>query len=1374
MQCYTELIPPSGVTAALSLPFTSSGASNLVVARTSLLQIFRVEYVNNGQDAKLILIAEYNLAGTVTSLGRVKPQSSKSGGNAVLIALRDAKLSLIEWDPALHSIATTSIHYYEQDDLQAAPWQPELSDCFSRLTIDPSSRCAAFNFGVNHLAIIPLSHTSDDLAMEGDFDTAENGDATNGQSPTKTSGGPGGSHDVSNHPSFVLPTTALDPGLLHPVDIAFLYEYRDPTIGILYSTAARSSNMAPERKDVTIYAVYALDLEQKASTSLQSVQRLPNDLYRIIPLPLPVGGALLVGSNELIHIDQGGKSSAIALNEFARECSAFSMADHSESRVKLEGCQIERLSNVNGDMLIILQSGETAILSFRMDGRSLSGMSLRRTNEGSSAEFSLGAATCTAHLDQGYVFVGSEELDSMVLAAGKRPIQLKRMTSRAQLHANGTGMDQDDENDQSEDDDDDLYGGNLHGLDGGATGEAGASSTDHLRVTDRLPSIAPISDLAFGGLGKRKREDLLGLESYDRDEVELTIAYGRGRSGGVAFVSRRLEPNIVKRIKVNDMTGIWCFSSMATPPNEVWGERNALVDDLVIVSQTMDDGVGKSSLLLLIDGEFQPRGASEFDGSAGPTIGVGKLEGTNHTVQALPTEIRVYDADFGLSQIFPIVDEDEGQVAKVVRCSFAGPYVVALKDDGKVTLLKADKAGELDEVELPSHLSSKWIVSITLYEDYTDFFQTSRFYPDSSSRHLLSILTSEGHFNLLSLPKMTFEVFQCESLPYLPTFLVQDLQIPKHWRNQDEIAEILLADLGDQTERRPYLLVRNTTGDIILYEPFAVPDVTGSFKFKKVATETIANFEDQYNPEGESLLRPPMQAISNTLGYAWVFVPGSTSAVVLRHASTAPRVYELKSQGIRSICNVRSNEPTDRFILVGENDEVCFAEFPSNCVIGLSSWSIKRIPLGQDVASVSYFMPTDSYILGTNYTADFQLPQDDEWHPDWRNEGTNFLPTALQSSLKLFSPSTHSVISQYYFDVSERILCVKCLNLEISEETHERKDLIVVGTAIVKGENVTTRGNLYIFDVVDVVPEPDVPETDLKLKMIAKEDVRGAVSAISDVGSQGFVLAAQGQKCMVRGLKEDMSILPVAFLDMRYYVQVAKELHGTGLCILGDAFSGLWLVGYAEEPYKLQILGRDFENPEVIAAEFLPDGKSLYIISSDVDGQLRVLQYDPEDPKTERGSSLLLRSTFNIGASPTTMTLMPQKTVASARRSSNASADTTNDSQTNSQQQILITTQSGSLCMLTPVPEATYRRLSTLQNILLTTLDFQPCSLNPRAYRQVETDGIGGRGIIDGNLVRRWWEMSTQQRAASADKAGGSIWEVRGDLELIKGGDLAL
>ena len=49
-----------------------------------------------------------------------------------------------------------------------------------------------------------------------------------------------------------------------------------------------------------------------------------------------------------------------------------------------------------------------------------------------------------------------------------------------------------------------------------------------------------------------------------------------------------------------------------------------------------------------------------------------------------------------------------------------------------------------------------------------------------------------------------------------------------------------------------------------------------------------------------------------------------------------------------------------------------------------------------------------------------------------------------------------------------------------------------------------------------------------------------------------------------------------------------------------------------EEPYKLQVLGRDLDNMEVMAADFLPMNKQLYIVSADGDCDLHVFQYDPE------------------------------------------------------------------------------------------------------------------------------------------------------------------
>lgn len=156
MQCYTELTPPTAVTHSLSLPFLSPSANNLIVAKTNLLQIFSLKSViatttnevqsssfANGVDAsktapattrvdrlhttKLVLVAQHELSGTITSLARVRILRSKSGGEALLVALRDAKLSLVEWDPERYSISNISIHYYEREDILSSPWEPDLS-----------------------------------------------------------------------------------------------------------------------------------------------------------------------------------------------------------------------------------------------------------------------------------------------------------------------------------------------------------------------------------------------------------------------------------------------------------------------------------------------------------------------------------------------------------------------------------------------------------------------------------------------------------------------------------------------------------------------------------------------------------------------------------------------------------------------------------------------------------------------------------------------------------------------------------------------------------------------------------------------------------------------------------------------------------------------------------------------------------------------------------------------------------------------------------------------------------------------------------------------------------------------------------------------
>jgi cleavage and polyadenylation specificity factor subunit 1 len=87
---------------------------------------------------------------------------------------------------------------------------------------------------------------------------------------------------------------------------------------------------------------------------------------------------------------------------------------------------------------------------------------------------------------------------------------------------------------------------------------------------------------------------------------------------------------------------------------------------------------------------------------------------------------------------------------------------------------------------------------------------------------------------------------------------------------------------------------------------------------------------------------------------------------------------------------------------------------------------------------------------------------------------------------------------------------------------------------------------------------------------------------------------------------------------------------------------------------------------------------------------------------------------------------------------------------------------------VTPLSEHQYRRLTALQTFLTNQLD-NACGLNPKSYRLVETETMrfGSRGVLDGTLLGRWCELSSQRRAEALAKVGVDEWVVRGDLEVL-------
>lgn len=393
--------------------------------------------------------------------------------------------------------------------------------------------------------------------------------------------------------------------------------------------------------------------------------------------------------------------------------------------------------------------------------------------------------------------------------------------------------------------------------------------------------------------------------------------------------------------------------------------------------------------------------------------------------------------------------------------------------------------------------------------------------------------------------------------------------------------------------------------------------ISKTLHFQKVHNPYLAKNPEESAEElevsGTNERNCPMRVLPDLGGLSTVFMPGSSPSFIFKSSATTPKVIGLRGAGVQGLSNFHTEGCDRGFIYLDMKGIARVSQLPADTNVTDLGFTLRRIDIGEEISGVAYHAPSNSYVITTSVLEEFELPKDDDFHKDWQKEDISLKPLVERGFIKMISPTNWTITDTIELEPHEVAMCTKTLLLEVSEDSHERKPLITIGTAISNGEDLAVRGCVRVYDIVTVVPELGRPETNKKLKLVAKEDIpRGAVTGLSEIGTQGFMIVAQGQKCMVRGLKEDGTLLPVAFMDMNTYVTSVKELPGTGLCVLSDALKGVWLAGYLEEPYKMILFGKQTHRMEVVIADLVPIGKELYIIVADLNCNLHVLQFDPE------------------------------------------------------------------------------------------------------------------------------------------------------------------
>ncbi|CAK7226945.1 mRNA cleavage and polyadenylation factor subunit [Sporothrix curviconia] len=1498
MQCYTELTPPTGVTHSLTLALTSARSSNLVVAKSSLLQVFTTKTVaadldaaadasstkqapyaagvnsnsnsnsnahnyegNDGLDSsflggdsallrsdrgvltKLVLVAEFTLAGTVTGLARIKIAGTKSGGDALLLAFKDARLSLVEWDPECNELSTISIHYYEQEELQGAPWAAPLGDYANFLIADPGSRCAALKFGARNLAILPFRQADEeDIDMDDDWDEELDGPRPAKDASAAVITGAGGAiEDTPFAPSFVLRLSNLDPALLHPVHLSFLHEYREPTFGILASSVTPSTVLG--RRDCLSYMVFTLDLQQKASTTILSVANLPQDLFRVFPVPSPIGGALLLGANELIHIDQSGRANGVAVNPFTKQSTSFGLADQSDLELRLEGCNIEVLSPETGELLLVLNDGKIAVVSLVVDGRVVSGVSIKPVSQEAGGGALLSGVACLSRVGRQALFAGSEDADSVVLGWSRKQSEATRRKPKASDELFDDDREDGEEMDDDEEDDDDLYGDGPSTIQLNASSTSGSSGKNSgdlsFRVHDSLVSIAPIRDMTFGKPPLTGEAAKHASQKKIRSDLSLVCAVGRGKAGALALLNREISPDPIGVFDFPEAHALWTVCASKPIPKTIQGEKGgatvgddyespAQYDKFMIVAKKDEEDAAETSDVYAVTGTgFEKLTGTEFEPAAGLTVQAGTMGKHKRIIQVLRSEVRCYDGDLGLSQILPMFDEDTGAEPKILSASIADPYLLVIRDDASAFVAEMNKDFELEEIERENEtlVSTKWATGCLYHDTQGMFSATPAETSDKTENTLMFLFSEAGQFHIYSLPSLK-QVYVADGLSYIPPLLSSDYTA-RRGTVKEELIELLVADLGDTVSKSPYLILRHANDDLTIYQPIRTASVSSSdelaksLRFSKIPNGAFAKASaaptpsnDKDSPEARSL---PLRAFENIGGYSTVVLPGASPSFVLKSAKSLPRVINLQGPAVRSFSSFHTEGCERGFIYVDAQGTSRVCSLPASTSYAELGVCVRKVPLHLDANTVAYHPPSEVYAVGVSTLEPFELPKDESHRSEWAKENVVFKPLVERGKLQLISPLSWSVIDTVEMEECEVIMCVKTLNLEVSESTNERKHLVTVGTAIVRGEDLAVRGRVYVYDVVTVVPEPGRPETNRKLKLVAKEDIpRGAVAALSEIGTQGLMLVAQGQKCLVRGLKEDGTLLPVAFMDMNCYVTSAKELPGTGLCVMADAFKGVWFTGYTEEPYRMILFGKSNTRLGAINVDLLPDGKDLFIVAADPEGNLHVLQFDPEHPKSLQGHLLLHRATFCTGAHFATSSILLPSTspndddaATTTNGHTNGHANGHNDDGDNMAidgsgngngngngegddddehqagnpppQHLLLASPTGVLASLAPLSESEYRRLSSLAGQLATSLT-HTAGLNPKGYRMaagaaedpaIEAPGVDaavGRSVVDGALLARWAELGSGRKGEIAGRVGfASALDVRAALEGVLG-----
>ncbi|KOC67340.1 Cleavage and polyadenylation specificity factor subunit 1 [Habropoda laboriosa] len=1316
--------PATGVEHAITCFFFNRSEKCLVVAGANIIRVFRLipdvditkkeKYTElRPPKMKLECLSQYTLHGNVMSMQAVTLVGSQR--DSLLLSFRDAKLSVVEYDQDTHDLRTVSLHYFEEEEIRDG-WTNHHHIPIVR--VDPEGRCAVMLIYGRKLVVLPFKK---DPSLD-DGDLLDNSKASSNKTPILS--------------SYMIVLKSLEEKMDNIIDLQFLHGYYEPTLLILYEPVRTFSGRIAVRQDTCAMVAISLNIQQRVHPIIWSVSNLPFDCYQAVPVKKPLGGTLIMAVNSLIY-----------LNVCMCEDNYLFLGSRLGNSLLLRFTEKEpeNLQNIN-DNEIILEENETE-------------------------------ETPAKKVKQDFIgdWMASDVLDI------KDPEELE------------------------------VYGSETH---------TSIQITSYIfEVCDSLLNIGPCGNISMGEPAFLSEEF---SHSQDPDvELVTTSGYGKNGALCVLQRSIRPQVVTTFELPgCEDMwTVIGTFNNEEQVRPEAEGSHAFLIlsqEDSTMILQTGQEinEVDQSG--------FSTQGSTVFAGNLGANryivqvtqMGVRLLQGIEQ-IQHMPIDLGCPIVHASCADPYVTLLSEDGQVMLLTLREGRGtarlhaqaanllfrPQIEALCAYRDVSGIFTTQLPENVEDEVPEeehNIEEPPIVGNIdneddlLYGDAPAFQMPAPSHTKSSEgtskrspwwqKHLqeikptywLLVYRDSGTLEIYSLPDLrlsylirNFGYGQYVLHDSMESTTLQTTPVNEIPNPEMQVREILMVALGHHGNR-PMLLVR-LDSELQIYQAYRYPKGHLKLRFKKLDHGIIpGHLRPKLRDEDMSTMNETrhcmMRYFSNIAGYNGVFICSDYPHWIFLTGRGELRTHPMGIDGpVTSFAPFNNINCPQGFLYFNRKEELRICVLPTHLSYD-APWPVRKVPLRCTPHFVTYHLESKTYCVITSIAEPLKSyyrfnGEDKEFTEEERPERFIY-PSQEQFSIVLFSPVSWETIpnTKIELDQWEHVTCLKNVSLAYEGTRSGLKGYIVLGTNYNYGEDITSRGRILIFDIIEVVPEPGQPLTKNRFKQIYAKEQKGPITAITQVS--GFLVSAVGQKIYIWQLK-DNDLVGVAFIDTQIYIH--QMLSIKSLILIADVYKSISLLRFQEEYRTLSLVSRDFRPAEVYTIEYLIDNTNLGFLVADGESNVALFMYQPESRESLGGQKLIRKADFHLGQKVNTFFRI-------RCRVSDPANDKKHFSGADKRHVTMYASLDGSLGYILPVPEKTYRRLLMLQNVLVTHI-CHIAGLNPKAYRtyksHIRTQGNPARGIIDGDLVWRYLYLPNNEKIDVAKKIGTRVQEIIEDLTEI-------